>query len=70
MCLHLGMWVEEETWARSRAPFQLVWMLLPIWNLPEAPYWASWVISKTEPDTGLSQHAADLGRGLVSFRGN
>lgn len=35
VCLHLGMWVEEEIWVRprdtARAPFQLVGMLLPIW---------------------------------------
>lgn len=35
VCLHLGMWVEEETWVgptdTARAPFQLVGMLLPIW---------------------------------------
>lgn len=35
MCLHLCMWVEEETKARTRdttrEPFQLVGMLLSIW---------------------------------------
>ena len=66
-CLRLGVWVGEETWvkdrARARAPFLLAGVLLPIWATRTSLGTLLGLLGhqQDEPDTGSSQHAADVG---------
>lgn len=62
-CLHLGVWVGEESRDSARAPFLLVGVLLPGRTTRTSPGTSLGLPGhqQHEPDTGSSQHAADLG---------